>query len=154
GQNVTASSWIGWRGGTGRIFSNSFPSRTTACYQGGFGKPPFNQGWYATWSPYDGLWPGIYSSTPGQYSYPGEHQPGWGFTSGARTMVSGVAASNKQNKPGAQTGMPAGQDGFNQSLEPHYLFNNTNNSGSALIAIVGNSTFDGRAYSISNSTNA
>src|SRR5262249_41248675 len=67
-----------------------------------------------------GGWPGLYSDT-----YPMSHQVGWGWINGSNQAVSD---STKQNDPGAS--------GFQQALEPMYIFNNTDNTGTSTLPYI------------------
>src|SRR5262249_15390704 len=68
-------------------------------------------------------WPGSYPGT-----YPMSHQIGWGWINGQNQLVGDSA---HQNLPGPN-GYPS--DGFQQALEPMYLFNNTK-AGNMFVAI-------------------
>jgi hypothetical protein len=105
---VKNSSMISQRGGTSRIFNNTFADATadTCGYPNG-NIPAIKLSQFKAFQCEEiPGWPGTYPDT-----YPLPHQVGWGWKS-----------SNTHTGVGAVEGDPSG--GFDQSLEPIYIFNN------------------------------
>lgn len=105
--------WASIRGGTGLYSNNTFNSLAPLCR---YANPSPGNGdaivptLYKLIQAYEiGAWPGSYSGT-----YPMSHQTGWGWVSGSNQTV---GSSTQQNQPGGA--------GFEQALEPMYVWNNT-----------------------------
>jgi hypothetical protein len=132
------------RGGTGFVFNNTFPAVSPSfCGITPTASPIFFNQFNLIECDYIAGWPGSYPA-----SYPISHQVGWGWISGSNQTV---GDSSRQNMPGLN-GYPV--DGYQQALEPWYLFNNANMSGNPLTYIGSGYASTCRAMSYSNSSKA
>jgi protein-disulfide isomerase/uncharacterized membrane protein len=137
-QAMTA--WYGQRGGTAMIFNNTFPSDSSLCNNSNGGVGNIGNIYLTQYKLIQaeeiGGWPGLYPDT-----YPMSHQVGWGWINGQNQTV---GDSTKQDQPGGP--------GFQQALEPLYIFNNTNNSGKPLVNVATGYVGGGRAMAYSSSS--
>ncbi len=118
---ISLNAWIAQRGGTYMIFSNTIPDGDTmlCAYGGTAALAGIKQSLYRLSQCIEiGGWPGTYPDT-----YPISHQLGWGWVNG--TYITGVGSSTTQSIPGNAADIAYPTDGFQQSLEPNYIFANT-----------------------------
>lgn len=125
------ASWVGYRGGTGYILLNNFPTWDTSKCANSLLTAAINfQQDRAIECDVIPGWPGQYK-TGSSDTYPIAHQMGWGWISATQQTYghsSGVGGNplTQQGQPGVN-GYPV--DGFQQSLEPWYFAANTNLTG-------------------------
>jgi hypothetical protein len=128
------STYISPRSNTGRVIGNTFDVVDSTLCGGGRTFNPFAQKEYKASECISGSGPGGW---PGEAptSYPIAHMGGWGWNNGDSTYKT-VGKAADQNMPG---NVPAFwlTDGMQQSLEPWYLANNTNNTVSQISYIDG-----------------
>ncbi len=137
------SGWYSFRGGTHKIFHNTFAAydNTKCGYPDHSGNSPIAASIYKLIQCTSiGGWPGTYAG-----SYPAPHQIGWGWKSGSNQTV---GASTAQGQPGIRDMV----DGFQQALEPTYIFNNLNNTGNPMLDIASGYVGTCRAMAYSNSS--
>ncbi len=128
------SGYLNMRGGTGMVFSNTFDAfNPTYCSTNNMSsmKPAIDFDQYSAYICTGGnAIPGAYNS-PTTGNYPLPRQTGWGWISGSYQIVGatagngGAAGLNEFGNPGLN-GYPT--NGFQQSLEPWYIFNNANSA--------------------------
>ncbi len=126
---IALNAWIAQRGGTYMVFNNTFPNGDTmlCAYGGTAALAGLKQSSYRLSQCIEiGGWPGTYPDT-----YPVSHQLGWGWVNG--TYITGVGSSTTQSIPGDAADIAYPTDGFQQSLEPNFLFANTNNGSGDLL---------------------
>ncbi len=126
-QALKMSALFNFRGGTHKIFNDTFPpfDASFCGTDGHTGNSPLQA---ASFKITDcvgvGGWPGQYNGGTGSTTYPIAHQVGWGWISG---LNQAAGAATAQGNPGGA--------GFQQALEPTYIFHNTNNTGNPLLDI-------------------
>jgi len=141
-QALKMSALFDFRGGTHKIFDNTFPPYDASfCgIDGHTGTSPLGAAIYKFIDCLGiGGWPGDYNGGTGSTTYPASHQIGWGWISG---LNQAVGASTAQGNPGGA--------GFQQALEPTYIFHNTNNTGNPLLNIASGYISSCRAMAYSN----